>query len=253
MAWGAAAGRLRIDQAQQAVRAQGECTDRPTVLAPKLPRFANRIDKSPTWMDEPQETSDEVCSELEALVSELDQLPVEPAENDVDEHGDAELNAEPEVVENIPSVSQEDHDAAIEALRQEHAQEIERLQHEHKDQVLQHLESLQNGLVEDVANRIEIELATTLAPLFQKDVARSSLEQLIAEIKRLIQSEAVERIQLSGPDTLVTAASMALAGANLKIDVETTDSPDLLVHLNHKILSTSIGDWSRKIEEALGA
>lgn len=205
-----------------------------------------------TWTEDAPMPEADSCDDLATLVSELGQLPVESVEAETEDLVGRIAESQVEEVESEPSVSQENHDAAIEALRQEHAQEIERLQAEHKDQVLQHLESMQKGLVDELANRIELELATSLAPLFQKDVARNSLEQLVAEVKRLIQSEAVERIQISGPSTLATATSMALAGSNLKIDVETTDAPDLLVHLNHKILSTGIGDWSRKIEEALG-
>ena len=215
------------------------------------PLFGEPVETQ-TWTEDAPMSEADSCDDLAALVSELGQLPVEPVEAEAASPVDVSPEPEVEEVEPVPSVSQEEHDAAIEALRQEHAQEIERLQAEHKGQVLQHLENMQHGIVDDLANRIELELATSLAPLFQKDVARNSLEQLVAEVKRLIQSEAVERIQLSGPSTLATAASMALAGSSLKIDVETTDTPDLLVHLNNKILSTSIGDWSRQVEEALG-
>lgn len=205
------------------------------------------------WIEEQPVDHDDSCSELEALVSELDQLPVEVVEECAAASDDVDAQTEVEEPVLSPAVSQEEHDAAIEALRREHADEIERLKAEHRDQVLQHLESLNHGLVEDVANRVEQELAISLSPLFQKDVARRSLEQFVAEVKRLVQTESIERIQLSGPDVLATAASMALVGSGFKIDVETTDSPDLMVHLNNKILSTSIGDWSRKLEEALGA
>ena len=216
------------------------------------PLFGNPAEPQ-EWKQEDPAENEASYDELEALVSELDQLPVEVVENEAESHEDPALAGETEEVLVTTNVAQEEHEAALEALRLEHAQEIERLQTEHKEQILQHLENLQSGIVEDLANRIELELATSLSPMFQKDVARSNLEQLIAEIKRLVQTEAVERIQLSGPDILVTGVSMALAGSNLKIDVEKTDAPDLLVHLNQKILSTSIGDWSRKVEEALGA
>ena len=215
------------------------------------PLFGEPVEQ-PHWNDEPVVEHDDSYDELEALVSELDQLPTETIEVEAEVGEEPEIAPEDDADIGPPTVLQEEHDAAIEALRQEHADEIARLKSEHNEQVLQNLEGLHQNLVEGLAERIEMELATSLLPMFQKDVARANMEQLIAEIRQFVQSEAVDRIQLSGPDILATAASMALAGSNLKIDVETTESPDLLVHLNDKILSTSIGDWTRKVEEALG-
>ncbi|MCJ8308772.1 MAG: hypothetical protein HRU27_08020 [Rhizobiaceae bacterium] len=215
------------------------------------PLFEKPVEQQ-LWEEEAALDFDDTSCELEALVLEPDQLP------NVDIDGQVEVSEELEICSEEfadvapPTVLQEEHDAAIEALRREHADEIARLKAEHNEQVLQKMEGLHQGVVEGVADRIEMELANLLLPLFKKDVARSNMEQLIAEIRQLVKSEAVDRIQLSGPDILTTAASMALAGSNLKIDVETTGSTDLLVHLNEKILSTSIGDWTRKVEEALG-
>lgn len=216
------------------------------------PLFGEPVEQQ-GWLEDSVGTDEDTCSDLEALVSELDQLPTEVIDSEAEVCVDTELLPESDVVVPPASVLQEEHDAAIDKLRQEHADEIARIKSEHKDQILQHLETLHLGLVEGVADRIEMELTTALLPMFQKDIARTNLEQLIAEIRQLIQSESIERIQLCGPDVLTTAVSMALVGSDLKIDVETKESSDLLVHLNDKILSTSIGDWTRKVEEALGA
>ncbi|MEP0944757.1 MAG: hypothetical protein ABJH63_17605 [Rhizobiaceae bacterium] len=237
------------------------------------PLFGPSVDPH-AWSDEPPADNDDGCDDLAALMSELNQLPVDPAGNDdgsgSDQEGEIDdPNAltpdyhadqieqsnqldQPGVAE-LPSVSQEDHDDAIEALRQAHAEELERVQNEHNQQVLQQLDTLQHGLMDDVAAHIEQQLATSLAPLFKTDIARTSLDQLLTEIRRIVQTEAVEKINLTGPDPLVKAASLALAGGSQKIEVEPSENADLVVHLNQKILSTCIEDWSRKVEEALGA
>ena len=229
------------------------------------PLFGQASDQQ-IWIDEPPAANDDSVDDLAAMVSQLGQLPVEPIEEasrDLAgfeaggiETADASMSSSPPPSPPPPvaqdGVSAEAHEAAIEALQQQHAQELERVHGEHNEQVMQHLEAVQNGLMVGVADQIERHLAEALTPLFQNDISRTSLDQLLTEIKRIVQNEAVERISLSGPEALVSAASKALAGSAVAIDVEPSDSPDLVVHLNQKILSTGIEDWVRKIEEALG-
>ena len=215
-------------------------------------------------LEDPAQDTNETCDDLAALVSELERLPTQNLEEADDDGAPAGFGEElsfdqaeaPEVLEENNSAALEalksEHEAALEALKLQHQQELERLQFEHASQVTQQLEAVQYGLVEKLADQLDSLLAASLAPLFQKEVAHSSLEQLLGEIRRIIQTEAVERITLKGPQPLVDAALKALGGGVLKIEVEPSETPDLVVHLNEKILSTCIEDWSRKVDEALG-
>ncbi|MEP1206288.1 MAG: hypothetical protein ABJM29_17035 [Rhizobiaceae bacterium] len=193
---------------------------------------------------------DDPLDDLAQLASELDQLQsVEPAQ--IIEAEPTQQTQSTQPTQPAPSDAQVDADE-LQQLRDQHAEELQRLSALHNEEVLQQLQNLQSGLVEQVGDRLELILAQSLQQLLQDRLAGESIDQLVGEIVKNIRRDGIDRIKLSGPEALTTAVTEALADhGDCQIDVQQCDSTDIVVQLNEQILSTRISDWTRKIEKAL--
>jgi len=190
------------------------------------------------WVDQSNIEPPDSGDELAQLASELDQLQAVTVSDEVE---DTPV-VEPEQID----------DRRLQELQEQHALELEQLASRHNEEVLQQLEQLQNGLVEQVTDRLELILAQSLQQLLSERLTNASIDQLVGEVLQSVKRDGIDRIKLSGPQYLVTAVSKALAGREMcHIDVEENDATDMVVHLDEQILSTRIADWTRKIEKAL--
>ncbi len=200
------------------------------------PLFGQPADQQ-IWVDQSDIQPVNEDDDLARLASELDQLQGGPALQ--------EEVSEPAIV------LVEDQVDGLDDLRVQHAAELEQMEAAHNNEIMSQLQDLQSGLIDQVADKLEFMLVQSLEQLLQQRLSSASIEQLVSDIKHAIKTEAIDRIKLSGPANLTNAVSTALAGGTCQIDVEQSDSTDLVVRLNEQILSTRIGDWAKKIDKAL--
>jgi hypothetical protein len=146
-------------------------------------------------------------------------------------------------------------EATLSALREAHARELVAAREAWVSGEADKLaRQLATGL-EDLELRLADATARVLAPHLRAKVARRAIDDLHAELSRLLADGAEVSVTISGPEDLLEALrgriADQLAGKAASISYRTSDQPEVHIVARQTVLETRLGAWAAKIEEAL--
>ena len=95
------------------------------------------------------------------------------------------------------------------------------------------------------------DVEAVLAPLIDEAVRARIISGLADEIRDILALETASRIQVSGPEALVSALRDALGSDADKLDINETNTIDLEVEVDRTRFASRLSEWTKALSEAL--
>lgn len=149
--------------------------------------------------------------------------------------------------------------AASQALANDHAAQMENLVQAHKDELAdkeaeiytQISQDLMGGLASQIdraTSEIKSEVSAILMQIIEEDLAQRSIEKLDEIIKKTLKDNPGSKIEISGPDKLLTKIKLSLGEEFDHINLTEAQNTDLSVEIDQSILKTRLFEWQKNLE-----
>lgn len=143
------------------------------------------------------------------------------------------------------------HAAELEAEAQRYAAQLAALRAEMEAITAKSIPQAVAARSGDIAEAIAGDVADVLAPLLEQAVRARVLEQLVSEIRSVLELDNSGHIKVSGPEGLVTALCDILGGDAERISVNHVEQFDIEVEVDRTRLATRLSEWSNTLKESL--
>ncbi|GHC64526.1 hypothetical protein [Limoniibacter endophyticus] len=131
---------------------------------------------------------------------------------------------------------QQEHEAAIEALRLEAAQR-------EADLIAVKLGFLEKHIVDTVSGAV----GQVLVQALSEPLHAQALNAFIPALKTLMADENALRIEISGPANMIAVLKMRLSNQGWSIVWRETDTLDVTASCNGQVIGTRLGEWSKTL------
>ena len=143
------------------------------------------------------------------------------------------------------------HNAALDALKLEHATEIEAL-HQRFGQSAGDLISARLDEMEDRIGEQASSAATRILGAFLSDeLQKRSLESLAKSIRTAVTDREAVRIKVQGPQSLFATLSESLGDRAIEFDFIEAPGFDLIVNIDGNLFETRLSEWATVLSDIL--
>ena len=146
---------------------------------------------------------------------------------------------------------EQQHQAEIDALTSQHAAELLAVKAELEALAARSIPEAVAARSDEIARLIAGDVEAVLAPLIDEAVRARIISGLADEIRDILALETASRIQVSGPEALVSALRDALGSNADKLDINETNTIDLEVEVDRTRFASRLSEWTKALSEAL--
>lgn len=138
-------------------------------------------------------------------------------------------------------------EAKMAALTQEHAAEMERLTIDIGQNTAQQLISGLSAQTDAYCNQMTAQVTEILCQLIDQDIVERSIAELSQTIQTVLADQDQLKMKLSGPKNLLDMVCDPLKQTVTSLEIEETDGQELTVLFDDQILSTRLAQWRKDI------
>ncbi len=143
------------------------------------------------------------------------------------------------------------HNAALDALKLEHATEIaalhQRFGQTAGDVITARLDDMENRIGEQASSAA----ARILGSFLSEELQKRSLESLAKSIRAAVTDNEVVRIKVQGPQSLFATLSEALGDRAIEFDFVEAPGFDLVANIDGNLFETRLSEWATVLSDIL--
>lgn len=143
------------------------------------------------------------------------------------------------------------HESERQAEARRHAGELEALREELEVCAAQSIPEAIAARSDEIAGLIAADVGAVLAPLIDAAVRARIVASLADEVRSILELDNASRINVSGPQGLVTALRDAIGPAAGQVVIHETGGFDIAVEIDRTRFATRISNWADALAESL--
>jgi hypothetical protein len=139
----------------------------------------------------------------------------------------------------------------LQELQESHQAALAQLEQTYVAEMLQRLTAQLQEMSGKLAQETGDQLARLLAPLLSDHARKASMAALTRDLQRLLSSNDVTRLRMTGPQLLIKQVQENLGEGASRIDMLETDGVDVTVETDGEILATKLSGWAAILKEVV--
>lgn len=145
----------------------------------------------------------------------------------------------------------ERHAAALAEIEERHQAELDALRLELSALAAEALPAAVSARADGIADGLADDIAAVIRPLLDQALADRMVAALADEIREACAIDTQTEVEVSGPAAMLEALGELLADSHPEMTLIETESPDLVVTMDHTRWTTRLDAWAASLKEAL--